>query len=224
TFSWDHTYGPMTWPRDGREVLRIKAPHQTYWKTVNLDEFDGLRWVDSGTVTSVVDTEMANKSWIETIRVVDRGLRSRLFVGAGHMIDVLSGGPAAVQVEPGTFQTVGDPLAPGQSYKARVYVPRPTDRQLRTAGTQYPTFTSSYLDMRLPGAHRRTDPRAVRFAPYGSHRTADAAYGNGFQRGGGDQAIDASAYARLYDLTQSLKANTRTPIQFVQAVLQRVLS
>ena len=41
TFSWDHNYGPMTWPRDGREVLRIKAARQTYWKAVNLDEFDG---------------------------------------------------------------------------------------------------------------------------------------------------------------------------------------
>jgi transglutaminase-like putative cysteine protease len=224
SFAWDHTYGPMTWPRDGREVLRIKAPHQTYWKTVNLDEFDGLRWVDSGTVTSVVDTELANKNWLETIRVVDRGLRSRLFVGAGHMLGVLPGGPAAVQVEPGTFQTIRDPLKPGQSYKARVYVPRPTDRQLRTAGTNYPAFTGNYLEMRLPGVHARTDARAVLFAPYGSHKSAGAGYINGFQPTGGVQAIRASAYSRLYDLAQSLKAQTRTPYQFVQAVLSRVLA
>ena len=224
TFSWDHNYGPMTWPRDGREVLRIKAPHQTYWKTVNLDEFDGLRWIDSGTVTSVVDTEIKNRSWIETIRVVDRGLRSRQFVGAGHMLGVLPGGPAAVQVEPGTFQTVGDPLTPGQSYKARVYIPRPADRQLRTAGTRYPTFTTAYLDIRLPGIQKRTDARAVRFAPYGSHKPADAAYFNGFQSGGGTQAVRLSAYARLYQLVQSLKAGTKTPSQFVDNVLRRVLS
>ena len=25
TFSWDHAYGPLNWPRDGRELLRVKA-------------------------------------------------------------------------------------------------------------------------------------------------------------------------------------------------------
>ena len=25
TFSWDHDYGPLDWPRDGRELLRVKA-------------------------------------------------------------------------------------------------------------------------------------------------------------------------------------------------------
>src|SRR5262249_8741402 len=156
TFVWDHNYGPMTWPRDGREVLRIKAPHQTYWKAVTLDEFDGLRWDDSGTVSSVVDTEIKNRNWIEQLRIVDRGLKSRAFVGAGHMLAVLPGSPAAVQVESGAFQTIGDPLTPGTSYKVRVYIPRPTDRQLRTAGTDYPSFARNYLDMRLPGTHTRT--------------------------------------------------------------------
>jgi protein-glutamine gamma-glutamyltransferase len=222
TFSWNHNYGPMTWPRDGREVLRIKASRQTYWKTVNLDEFDGLRWIDSGQIRSVVDTEIKHPDWIETIRVVDRGVRSRVFIGAGHMLAVLPGGPAAVSVEPGTFQTIRKLLAPGTSYRARVYVPRPTDRQLRTAGSRYPDFTANYLDMRLPGVRARTDASGVRFAPYGSGGVPEARYANGFQPRGGERAIRRSAYARLYDLALALKANTRTPFAYVQAVLQRV--
>src|SRR5215218_1935355 len=43
-FSWDHTYGPLDWPRDGRELLRVKARHPAYWKATNLDTFDGQRW------------------------------------------------------------------------------------------------------------------------------------------------------------------------------------
>src|SRR3954468_24854002 len=222
TFSWNHSYGPMTWPRDGREVLRIQAPRQTYWKTVNLNEFDGLRWIDSDQVASVVDTEVRHREWIETIRVVDRGVRSRQFVGAGHTVSVLRGGPGAVQVEPGTFETTGKPIAPGTSYRARVYVPRPTDRQLRTAGTHYPPFASSYLAIDLPRTPSGTDARAVRFATYGSHRPAGADFRNGFQAGGGVTAMRASAYARLYALSQALKAQTRTPFAYVQAVLQRV--
>jgi transglutaminase-like putative cysteine protease len=223
TFSWNHSYGPMTWPRDGREVLRIRASRQTYWKTVNLDEFDGLRWIDSGQIRSLVDTELRHREWIETISVVDRGLRSRPFVGAGHTLAILPGGPPPVQVEPGTFQTIRAPLTPGQSYRARVYVPRPTDRQLRTAGTSFPEFASNnYLDMTLPVVRSRTEARAVRFAPYGSRREPDAGFANGFQPGGGARAIRASVYGRMYQLALALKATTRTPFQYVQAVLQRV--
>jgi transglutaminase-like putative cysteine protease len=222
TFNWNHVYGPMTWPRDGREVLRVKAPRQTYWKIVNLDEFDGLRWIDSGRVQSVVDTELKHRNWIETISVVDRGIRSREFVGAGHMIGVLPGGPPSVQIEPGTFQTIRDPLTPGSSYKARVYVPRPTDRQLRTAGTRYPPFASTYLSIDLPRTQSRTDAHAVDFAPYGSPVPAGADFGSGFQAGGGAKALRASPYARVYALAQTLKAQTKTPFQFVQAVLARV--
>jgi transglutaminase-like putative cysteine protease len=222
TFSWDHSYGPMTWPRDGREVLRIQASAQTYWKTVNLNEFDGLRWIDSPQVTSVVDTELRHREWIETLRVVDRGLRSRQFVAAGHSLSVLRGGPAAEQVEPGMFETVGKPIAPGTSYQVRAYVPRPTDRQLRTAGIHYPDFANDFLAVDLPRTPSRTDARAVRFATYGSHRPAGADFSNGFQAGGGVKAIRASAYARLYALSQALKAQTRTPFAYVQAVLERV--
>ena len=32
-----HRYGPLNWPRDGHEVLRVKASDPTYWKAVNLD-------------------------------------------------------------------------------------------------------------------------------------------------------------------------------------------
>ena len=32
TFSWEHTYGPLDWPRDGRELLRVKARRPAYWK------------------------------------------------------------------------------------------------------------------------------------------------------------------------------------------------
>ena len=45
SFSWDHDYGPLDWPRDGRELLRVKASKRpAYWKAENLDGFDGIRW------------------------------------------------------------------------------------------------------------------------------------------------------------------------------------
>ena len=48
-FSWDHEYGPLDWPRDGRELLRVKAERwPAYWKAANLDSFDGIRWREGG--------------------------------------------------------------------------------------------------------------------------------------------------------------------------------
>src|SRR5206468_9861567 len=44
SFSWNHTYGPLKWPRDGRELLRVKARFGTYWKAEELDRFDGQVW------------------------------------------------------------------------------------------------------------------------------------------------------------------------------------
>ena len=39
-FTWDHDYGPLDWPRDGRELLRVRASKRpAYWKAANLDAY-----------------------------------------------------------------------------------------------------------------------------------------------------------------------------------------
>ena len=43
-FSWDQSYGPITWPRDGNEVMRVRSDEPHYWKLANLTQFDGTRW------------------------------------------------------------------------------------------------------------------------------------------------------------------------------------
>jgi hypothetical protein len=101
-------------------------------------------------------------------------VRTRQFIGAGHMIAVLRGGPSAVRLEPGTLETAGKPLAPGTSYQARVYVPRPSDRQLRTAGTDYPEFVNTTCRWICRGRRRGPTRGPVRFAPWGSHIAAGA--------------------------------------------------
>ena len=47
-FDWEPTYGPITWQREGREMLRIKTDKPQYWKLENLEDFDGQRWVMRG--------------------------------------------------------------------------------------------------------------------------------------------------------------------------------
>jgi protein-glutamine gamma-glutamyltransferase len=235
-FSWTHSYGPLTWSRDGRELLRIKASAPAYWKATNLDEFDGVRWREGPPSRDAPIQTRQNPKWVQTIKVVDRGLRSTQFVGAGTVEDILPGASRlALPQSDGTFVTSSKPLRPGDSYQAQVYVPRPTDAQLKRAPADYPGYTQDFLELRVPlqGASaglvdlstgrplgRTAD---VRFAPYGNDGGAGIVWPSGFGiQADGDKVLADSPYALLYQLAQRIRHQTKTPYEFVQAVLDRV--
>ena len=93
SFSWDHDYGPLDWPRDGREMLRVKARRPAYWKAESLDIFDGRRWREarSGAREAIDYALPANPAardrWTQRIEVNVRNLRTRTFVTAGIATD-----------------------------------------------------------------------------------------------------------------------------------------
>jgi transglutaminase-like putative cysteine protease len=238
-FTWNHRYGPLDWPRDGREVLRIRAQSPAYWKAATLDDFDGLRWRASGTIPPAQpDTQVArgHSEWHQTIRVVMRNLSSTQFIGAGTTERILPPTPVApVMDAPGAYVTGGRALRPGQSYRARVYTPRPTETQLRTAGHDYPDFTTDYLSMELPasvGGGSPIDPSTglpavgpmtARFASYGSGGHPLAVYPSGLVAPDpGAGLIMRSAYARDYQLAQRLGAQSSGPYDLVVRVRDRV--
>jgi transglutaminase-like putative cysteine protease len=235
-FSWTHSYGPLKWPRDGRELLRIKAKNSNYWKTVNLSDFDGVRWRQGPPTRDRQVDGPPNPKWVQQIQVVDRGLRTTQFVGAGMTENILPGAsrPAIPQPD-GTYVTAGKALQPGDSYQASVYFPRPSDNQLRRASRDYPGFTDDFLQMRVPvrGASRalvdgttgRTlGPNAlVRFAPYSVGGAGGVVGGSGFGVvAAADQVLDDSPYRQLWQLTEEIKRGTHSPFDFVQAVQSRV--
>jgi transglutaminase-like putative cysteine protease len=237
-FSWDHRYGPLDWPRDGREVLRIRAQSAAYWKAATLDAFDGVRWRASGTIPPVQpDTEIArgHKEWHQTIRVVLRNLSSTEFIGAGTTERILPPAPRVpVQASPGAYVTGGRPLRPGQSYRARVYTPRPTETQLRTAGQHYPDFTTDYLSMQLPASAGGgpidpstgvpgAGPVTLRFPAYGSGGAPLVEYPSGYvDRDPGAGLVLGSGYARDYELAQRLRAQASGPYDLAVRVRDRV--
>jgi protein-glutamine gamma-glutamyltransferase len=234
-FSWTHSYGPLTWPRDGREMLRIKAQAPAYWKATNLDEFDGVRWRDGPPSRNALVDARPNRRWMQTIEVIDRGLRSTQFVGAGTIQDILPGASRlALPQSDGTFVTASKPLRPGDSYQALVYTPHPSDAQLRRSGTDYPGYTREFLELRVPlagasagkvdlGSGRPLGPNAeLRFAAYGTEAGAGIVWPSGFVEQDGDSVMADSPYAQLYALTQEIRRTTKTPYEFVQAVQDRV--
>ena len=236
-FSWTHSYGPLTWSRDGREMLRIKAKQSTYWKATNLDTFDGVRWREGAPSRYVTADENLNRRWFQTVNVVDRGLRSHEFIGAGVTLSILPGASRiALPRSNGTYVTGSSALRPGDSYQARVYVPRPSDRQLRQAGTSYPGYVQDFLEMRVPLrgdsrflkdniTGRPLGPNAlVRFPAYGDeHAVPGVVWPSRFGvQAVGQQVLADSPYQRLYQLATSIAHTSRSPIDYTNKVLTRV--
>ena len=230
SFSWDHRYGPITWSRQGREVLRIKASSPAYWKAQNLDAFDGLRWRQARTLSGevVAPAYYTRPEWTQTLRVGIRDLRSSEFVGAGTTI--LVGDSEHTPLPAGSLGTfMADAvLKRGDSYTARVYTPRPSAAELRQAGTAYPPFTITYLSVSLPrqppGGYasrpRGTGFGEVTFGAFGSAERPQQPYHVAPANADADaeQSLRDSPYAGAYDLARRLAAGSGNPYEYVRNV------
>ena len=133
-FDWDHDYSPLDWPRDGRELLRVKARLPAYWKAMDLDVFDGLTWrhdprnSTARPSSQLPDSVSSRERWTQEIEVTLRNLRTDSFITAGIATDVQ--GEDGFPIGGGLFGAVRS-LGRGDSYEADVYTPQPTERQLR---------------------------------------------------------------------------------------------
>ena len=239
-FSWNHSYAALTWPRTGRQMVRVRAPVASYWKVENLARFDGVRWMPQREMDPSVheaNVRQGRPEWLSTIHVSIRGLVSRLFVGSGTTIRITDSPRIPIRNAPGTFRTGPRPLRSGQEYDALVWTPRPSRQQLRTASVgPPPDWTWPYLRMELPPAQGgpllRAAPGDVVQLPR-SAQIAFPAFGDPVYpvlelRGptesmrSADDVLRHSAYAGVYRLAQRLRAGTATPFQYVERVLRQL--
>jgi hypothetical protein len=230
TFDWTQRYGPLHWPRDGREVLDVQATHPDYWKTQNLALFDGSGWT-AGTFQTADPTDTIYPAsinrWTQTLHVTLRAMKSTSVIAAGvaamptHVsgeVDGLSDGTWSDR--PG--------LGPGDSYDVSTYDPHPSPAQLRAAGRDYPeSLLLTYLTLQLPGdpqpplpaAAGSTPPRIPRaeqvlFRPFGSG--PDDAFTPGTVEP--QAAFAGSPYAPVYTIARRLQQRSATPYDFAMKV------
>ena len=234
-FSWEHGYGPLDWPRDGKEVLRVRARESAYWKATTLSEFDGMRWAqgsDGGFEGDPVS--MARRpSWTFGLRVTVRDMRTRQFVGAGSTLEISRSPRAVLPSSSGSFVTSGRPLQRGNAYLARVYVPRPSRRELAAETPEYPGAVWPYLTMRLPRgvggpdsidtetgmpSDQPEDAAIVAFSEFGDPSTPSAFNGRSVLPEGGEPLLEGSDYKRVYALARRLAARSESPYAYVRAV------
>jgi len=232
SYSWDHTYGPLNWPRDGREILRVKARRPAYWKAENLDDFDGLYWrhvdvnhdaLDSGTPDNLASI----RTWTETIKVSVRNLKSAQMITGGYTSDVSAPTLDARPRDDGTY-VADEPLKRGDSYTAQVYSPQPNERQRRAVRVTDGIPLDEHLRLSLPAGGRLgdVDPQlvTVEFPRWGTDGNGPLALAR--DRTVSDEQViarsvlDRGPYAGVWRLAQQLKRGARTQEDYVQAVLR----
>ena len=224
-----------------REGLRPQ-----YWKVRTLDEFDGRGWDSGGFDRESEDPSLdLPVNWEDATRFEDviqvsiQRLRGTDLIGAGTTLDVMD---ATREVErgagPGNWQSRGD-LRAGDSYRARVFVPRPTTDQLAAVpaspstdqvddlriGVNLPELLPSEYDT-LPDDMPRSpidgsppSRATVEFQPYGREGVGPVANYRAYgQLGDGAAALEFSDLARTWRLAQQLKEGTATPFEYTDAV------
>jgi protein-glutamine gamma-glutamyltransferase len=244
-FDWGHSdYGPITWGRTGAEVVRVKARRPAYWKVRTLDEFDGTGWgtggYDRASEDPTLDLPADRRPEFEaTIQVSVQRMRGTDVVGAGTTLSVADESRRIEPgVSPGQWQSIGE-LRTGDSYTARVYVPKPTTDQL--AAVQPSPVSEHREDLRvrvhlrdltpaeldaLPADVPRSsidqsppDSATIEFPPFGLDGGVPRAdYRTYGLEGDGNTALRISDLARTYTLAQRLKADAATPYEYALAV------
>ena len=231
-FSWEHSYGPLDWPRDGRELLRVKARRPAYWKALNLDRFDGRRWVRSSGGENIDNCDLDGYSavqrrrWLQDISVSVRNLRTETYVTAG-ITCLLDARVSWLPLGDGTYSAATRALRRGDAYEALVYTPAPNERERRSAADTIPSALGPFTRLTIPG-ELPANPGVggvvtedvVQFAPLGTGVPPLATPSH--DPDGAPQPAEAllarSGYARSYALARRLGRDADSQEDFVQAV------
>ena len=236
SFSWDHSYGPLDWPRDGRELLRVKAKRPAYWKATNLDDFDGTRWVRDRSSANLDGCDVStylgdgSENEMQWIRVSVRNLRTQTFVTAGVACAIDAPRIIRVPLGDGTYASASRELRRGDAYRAYVYTPAPNGRERRDAPPIYPASLKRYASIELPApapvpvptAAVDSLPRVVEFPLFGEPGRPEVQPVPGDSLAEPEPArglLRSSSYARTYALAQRLRRESETQEDFVQAVM-----
>jgi protein-glutamine gamma-glutamyltransferase len=231
-FSWEHSYGPLGWPRDGRELLRVKARRPAYWKAVNLDEFDGRRWVRASGGDNADNCDLdayspdQHRRWLQEITVSVRNLRTETFVTAG-ITCLLDARVTSLPLGDGTYSVATRALRRGDAYQALVYTPAANERERRAAAETIPSALGRFTRVAIPG-ELPPNPGAggvvthdvVQFAPLGTGLPplATPSYDPGSAPQPAPALLARSGYARTYALARRLGRGADSQEDYVQAV------
>ncbi len=207
SFRWDQSYGPLDWPQKGTLLFEVASERVHYWKTTNLDTFDGVRWMRSSENTPEPalgeplkfhpkgTAPKPDPEWVDRINFEVRGLTSDFAIGAGTTLALTR--TSATPESDGVW-SMNHELQPGDSYTALVYDPKPSPAEMRAAGTAYPAEASRYVSFTLSGA------------PGGASSVDPPLWGANGPRSIQDD-VRGTPYEQMYALARRLAAGASNP-------------
>ena len=242
-FSWAQQYGPIDWPREGNEVMRVESNEPHYWKAANLERFDGIGFADAGALERQGDDpaidmreDWRNKpGWVEQVEVSVRRMRTLDVIAPGTVMKVEDATrPVQPSGEPGRWRARSE-LRRGDSYTAEVYVTAPTPGEIRaedTTGFRVPRpddleMTVPLLPGRQPTfravggvGHGRIEQAVVHFRPFGDPSAPYVTYPQVHRTryGVADATFRRSAYRRTWALAKRLRKSAKTPFEYILLV------
>jgi protein-glutamine gamma-glutamyltransferase len=239
-FVWNQEYGPIDWPRDGNEILRVKSDQPYYWKAANLEDFDGVGWRERrpGEVPEARDGDVPEDwrnrpGWTSTIDVTIRRMRSTAVVSAGSTMAVESSSvPLAPSGLPGSYDAKPF-LRRGDSYTLQVHVPKPSAGELRESNTGLSGQQADDLQVTLPlrpgheltysqlgkGGYGVVDTAVLHLRPFGDPRAPFIEFpGVARSAFSVNPIIRRTGYWRTWQLAQRLKRGVRTPLEYILRV------
>lgn len=227
-FDWTQRYGPLKWPRKGDNVLSVKVSPVAfpgeYWKTENLDSFDGTGWAQGGAASGIGPIGVSHQTlaaFSQTLTVTIDTMSTNQVIAAGYAARAPShlSTTALPGASAGTWATA-TALGQGDTYSVQVYVPHPASSRLARAGHDYPLQVQrADLEMALPeSAATRAATVTVAFPAFGSGQIGPRNPSSA-ERASPAAALQDSPYAGVYAEAQRLAHGARTPYAFVQRVL-----
>jgi transglutaminase-like putative cysteine protease len=239
SFNWNQTYGPLSWPQDGRTMFAVRAPTGDYWKAEDLTEFNGTAWVagpaavgpapagllaesnavvSHGGITGAVQVSSlpapnpaAVRRYTQTVQVTIGSMStSDVIGGSGIMLQPQIAGGVRQGSAAGTWIAY-QPLGPGDAYSVTTYSPTPSAQELQRASEQSYPWNALTPDLTVTVPGREGSMTELPFP--GFHQPLERLR---------QMAIAPSPYARTVALAQRLAAQSATPYAFVRAV-QRYL-
>jgi transglutaminase-like putative cysteine protease len=234
TFDWNHSYGPLDWPREGTALAAMNlVDRPQYWRAAVLDEFDGVTWrrpeqsvgerleLPTAVEGGAADGSLARdrKKWIEETAVTIGPMESEFVLSAGAIISI-DGLDSALALPNGTTVTGDEPLEEGDDYRVLSYAPDPSVRQLRRAPGEYAPALARYTELTVParvpagaGAVGPTPPGSSTNVQLPLRGTAPGAEGRAAR-----EAIAASPYASTYDVARQITRGEPTAHDAARAI------
>ena len=244
-FSWTQSYGPINWPRDGNEVMRVVSGEPLYWKARNLDTFNGNAWQIREDIQDTPLTEEPWESdvpedwaehpeWTSEIEVFVKRVQSTDVIGAGTIIEIgANSSPVQPGFSPGTWDAPRG-LQRNDSYYARVHFPNPTGEGIEDATLDEGERQDGMRTLMVPfqqgqgilppqggfGSTRPVGEARVEFAPYGSMEPSSAEYPR--RRVLIERSVDEimlrSKYERTWELVKRMKQQSDSPLDYIRTV------